>query len=112
MDLDLWVEPESTNAKRVYVALAKFGAPLDTLGVTSQDFVTPNMVSQFGVPPHRIDILTSISGVEFGAAWEERTEAEIEGVRVPIIGLQSFIANKRASGRKKDLADLESLGAG
>lgn len=112
VDLDLWVEPESTNAKRVYVALAKFGAPLDTLGVTSQDFVTPNMVSQFGVPPHRIDILTSISGVEFGAAWEERTEAEIEGVRVPIIGLQSFIANKRASGRKKDLADLESLGAG
>jgi len=110
VDLHVWVDAEPGNAERVFAALALFGAPLDALGITLKDFVTPNMVSQFGVPPYRIDILTSVSGVGFAAAWEERIEAEIEGVLVPIIGLQSFIANKRASGRPKDRVDLEYLG--
>ena len=112
VDLDVWVEPEPANADRVYKALATFGAPLETLGVTRDDFLKPDVVSQFGVPPYRIDVMTSISGVAFGSAWDERIEAEIEGVRVPIIGLEAFVANKRASGRKKDLADLEALGRG
>lgn len=110
LDLDIWVRPDEDNAQRVYDALARFGAPLDALGVSRSDFVQAEMVAQFGLPPYRVDILTSISGVSFDDAWQERLEGEIEGVRVPIIGLRSFVLNKRASGRKKDLADLESLG--
>lgn len=94
----------------MFEALARFGAPLDALGVTTADFINPYNVAQFGLPPFRIDIMTSVSGVDFDSAWEERVEGEIEGVLVPIIGRESFIKNKRASGRKKDLADLESLG--
>jgi hypothetical protein len=59
---------------------------------------------------YRVDILTSISGVEFDTAWSRRVEHDIEGVRVPVIGRDEFIQNKRATGRKKDSADLESLG--
>lgn len=91
-------------------ALARFGAPLEALGVTIADFCEPDSVAQFGLPPYRVDFLTSISGVTFDEAWEERVEGEIEGVRVPVLGRQSFIRNKRASGRKRDLADLEALG--
>lgn len=67
------------------------------------------MVAQFGLPPSRIDILTGVSGVTFATAWANRLEAPIEGVRVPIIGLSDLIANKRATGRLKDLADVEGL---
>jgi hypothetical protein len=67
-------------------------------------------VAQLGVPPYRIDMLTSISGVDFDFAWADRLEGEIVGVRVPFLGRKSFIMNKRATGRTKDLADLESLG--
>lgn len=110
VDLDIWIRVDEDNARRVYGALARFGAPLDALGVTVADFCEPNTVAQFGLPPFRLDFLTSISGVTFDEAWEERVEGEIEGVRVPVLGRQSFIRNKRASGRKKDLADLEALG--
>lgn len=110
VDLDIWIRSDADNAQRVYEALARFGAPLDALGVTVSDFTQAEMVAQFGLPPHRVDILTSISGVSFDDAWEDRLEGDVEGVRVPIIGLRSFVLNKRASGRKKDLADLESLG--
>lgn len=110
VDLDIWIWPDPENAQRVFDALARFGAPLEALGVTTADFINPDNVAQFGLPPFRIDIMTSVSGVTFDAAWNERAEGEIEGVLVPIIGRDSFIKNKRASGRKKDLADLESLG--
>ena len=110
VELDIWIRSDEDNAQRVYDALARFGAPLEALGVSRSDFTQAGMVAQFGLPPYRVDILTSISGVSFDAAWDERLEGEIEGVRVPIIGLRSFVLNKRASGRKKDLADLESLG--
>ena len=91
-------------------ALIGFGAPVDDLGIAAEDFVRPDVVAQLGLPPYRIDLLTSISGVDFDAAWAERVEGEIAGVLVPVLGLQSFVKNKRASGRKKDAADLESLG--
>ena len=66
--LDIWVKPDPENAERVYHALARFGAPLDTLGATRSDFLKPDIVAQFGLPPRRIDILTSSSGVTFDAA--------------------------------------------
>lgn len=91
-------------------ALGKFGAPTRELGIVVEDFIRPDVVAQLGVPPYRIDLMTSVSGVDFDAAWSERVEGEVEGVRVPIIGRQSFVRNKRTTGRTKDAADLESLG--
>lgn len=108
-DLDLWVRPDAANAARVCEALARFGAPLADLGVTPTDFTQPDMIAQFGLPPYRIDILTSITGVVFDEAWPNRISGTIEGVEVPVLGLDAFIVNKQATGRTKDLADIESL---
>jgi hypothetical protein len=110
VDLDVWVASDPGNADRVYAALAAFGAPLDVLGITPADFQDPEIVTQFGLPPLRIDVMTSVSGLTFDEAWRARIEGRIEGVQVPILDRDSFIRNKRASGRKKDLADLELLG--
>jgi hypothetical protein len=110
VDLDLWIDPTPDNAKRVWMALAAFGAPLDALRVQEADFLRPDVVVQFGLPPYRIDILTGLSGISFREAWSDRVEAPFEDVRVPFLGRASLIRNKRASGRKKDLADLEALG--
>jgi hypothetical protein len=111
-DLDVWIRRDSENASRVMSALTRCGAPIEDLGITAGDFIRPDIVAQLGVPPYRIDILTSISGVDFESAWADRVEAEIAGVRVPVLGRQSFVLNKRATGRTKDFADLESLGEG
>ena len=110
IDLDIWVGSQTDNADRVYRALAAFGAPLDDLRISREDFSRRDTVTQFGLPPFRVDVMTSISGVEFDEAWRTRTEGEIEGVQVPILDRESFVRNKRASGRTKDLADLELLG--
>ena len=109
-DLDVWVRPDPENASRVMTALGRFGAPTDHLGIAAADFSRPNVVAQLGVPPYRIDVLTSISGVAFDFAWADRVEGDIAGVRVPVLGRRSFVLNKRATGRTKDVADLESLG--
>jgi hypothetical protein len=110
VDLDVWTEPTPENAHRVWLALAAFGARLDTLGIAESDFTRQDVVAQFGLPPNRIDILTGVSGLTFAEAWPGRVEAEIEGMRVPFLGRDALIKNKRASGRKKDLGDVESLG--
>jgi len=106
-DLDVWVEATLENAARVHAALAAFGAPLRDLSV--QDLATPAIGFQMGVPPRRIDILTSVSGVEFGAAWPRRITVTVGGLSIPVIGREDLIANKRASGRPKDLLDVEAL---
>jgi hypothetical protein len=110
VDLDIWIERSPDNARRVWAALAAFGAPLHALKIEEADFVRPDVVVQFGLPPYRIDILTAVSGVAFDEAWRERVEDRFDDVAVPFIGRAAFIRNKRASGRKKDLADLEALG--
>lgn len=86
--------------------------PLETFGIQAADLVRPDLVAQFGIPPFRIDILTGVSGVTFDDAWPNRIQADFEGVRVPVLGRAELIRNKLASGRKKDLADIESLGDG
>lgn len=106
-DLDIWVRGSPENAERVLSALETFGAPLFDL--TREDLARPGTVFQIGVPPSRIDILTSISGVAFDRAWPQRITIPIEGVAVPILGKTDFIANKRAAGRPKDLSDLDLL---
>jgi hypothetical protein len=106
-DLDVWVEPTPENAPRVWSALADFGAPLSDL--TVDDLARPGIVFQMGLPPRRIDILTSITAVSFAQAWPERAEAESEGVRFALIGRQALLRNKRALGRLKDRLDVELL---
>ena len=106
-DLDIWVRPTSTNARRVLRALASFGAPLHDL--TLDDLTKSDTVFQIGVPPSRVDILTGITGVRFDDAWPRRVALDLEGAAVSVIGRADFIANKRATGRLKDLADVDGL---
>jgi hypothetical protein len=109
-DLGVWIGPEPGNADRAWSALVAFGAPLAAMDVTRDDFGRPEQVVQVGLPPRRIDILTSISGVGFEEAWTERVTHETSGLAVPFLGRAALVRNKRASGRAKDLADLEALG--
>jgi len=106
-DLDVWIEPTRGNAERAFAALGHFGAPLHDL--TEADLATPGVVFQIGLPPLRIDVLTQISGVEFAHAWPRRRRAVFADLTVDVIGRADFIANKRATGRLKDLADAERL---
>jgi hypothetical protein len=106
-DLDVWVEPTPENASRAYAALRAFGAPLHELG--EADLAERGIVFQIGLPPRRIDLLTSITGVEFADAWPGRVAVEYAGVACHVIGRDALVANKRALGRAKDLADLELL---
>jgi hypothetical protein len=106
-DLDIWTRPDSANALRVLLALESFGAP--TQGLTVDDLAHPDLIFQIGVPPIRIDVLTSISGVAFDEAWEARVQTRFGDQAVGVISREHLIRNKRASGRTQDLADLESL---
>jgi predicted nucleotidyltransferase len=108
-DLDVLVRPTAENAVRVLHALRLFGAPIDAHGIREADLATPGVVYQIGLPPRRIDILTQISGVSFDEAWATHVEVEISGIRVPFIGRQALLKNKRAAGRDKDLVDARSL---
>jgi hypothetical protein len=110
-DLDILVDTSPTNVECVWRALLAFGAPVQALGVTRADLMHPDMVIQIGVPPNRIDFLTSISGIhDFETIWAGRVERVLRGQSIPFIGRAELIANKRASGRRKDLADIEALG--
>ena len=107
-DLDVWVEASPDNSPKVMRALLDFGAPL--MGVTEADLSSPGVGLQIGVEPLRIDVLTKISGLAFEQAWPSHIEADFsEDVRCPVIGLEALLANKRASGRPQDLADVAAL---
>ena len=108
-DLDVLVRPTADNARRVMTALRRFGAPVAAHGVREADFATPGAVYQIGLPPRRIDVLTSISGVDFDTAWATRTRATMGAETVNVIGRDALLANKRASGRDKDLLDVRVL---
>ncbi len=108
-DIDLFVRPSLANAQRVFDALARFGAPLESAGVTAGDFAQPGAVYQIGLPPRRIDVLTEISGVTFDEAWTSRVVGEVEGRTVGFIGRAALLKNKDASGRPKDIADAARL---
>ncbi len=77
--------------------------------ISVEDFATPDIVYQIGVPPQRIDILTSITGVDFTAAWDSRLKVEIDGMQVSILGLRDLLVNKSSTGRDKDQADLPTI---
>jgi hypothetical protein len=109
-DIDVFVRPSATNAARIWRALIEFGAPVASAGVVQTDFEKPDLVYQIGLPPRRIDLLTSISGVSFDEAWSSRVPAEVSGRAVHFIGREMFLRNKQAAGRPKDLADAARLG--
>jgi hypothetical protein len=106
-DIDLWLRPTHDNAIRALAAMADFG--FASLDVTAADLMQPANVIQLGYPPRRIDLLTSIDGVEFASCYARRQVVRLDEVDLPIISLADFKANKRASGRAQDRADLEAL---
>jgi predicted nucleotidyltransferase len=106
-DLDLWLATDHENAKRVIHALQRFGAPLGSVNQT--DFEQDDFAFQIGVPPVRIDLLTFRMGDGFEECWNRRKVVDIEGDKVPVIGIDDLMAIKRESGRPLDLADVEAL---
>jgi hypothetical protein len=107
-DLDILVKPDNDNAHRILTVLAAFG--FGSLGLTPEDFSSPERVVQLGVPPVRIDLITSLTGVSWPEAWAGKESGLFGDILVDFLGRAQFIANKRALGRKRDLADLEALG--
>jgi predicted nucleotidyltransferase len=106
-DLDLWIEPDPENAARLREALLKFGAWLSHMDVG--DFSQPGVMFQIGVPPVRVDLLTSVPGLEFPGCWTRREAVRIGGIEVPFLGLDDLILAKQRAGRDQDLLDLEKL---
>jgi hypothetical protein len=106
-DLDVWVDATPANASHVIAALRAFGAPLAE--IVEADFATPGVVYQIGVPPGRIDILTHLTGVTFAEAWQNRLRGPFGPIEVDFIGRAAFVRNKRASGRAKDLGDIDGM---
>jgi len=106
-DIDFFLRPTSSNAVRVIQVLHEFG--FSGLQVKPEDLTQPNQVVQLGQPPNRIDLLTSISGVDFDDAWRTRVSAEMDGQPVNFAGSDAIIKNKEASGLDKDLLDVRHL---
>lgn len=109
VDLDIWVMPSQENAKAVVRALTHFGTPLYEL--TEKDLQTDGTVFQIGVAPRRIDIITTASGLQFEDAFRNSIPVDIEGMQIHVPSIDDLIRNKKASGRTKDLADVEALEA-
>lgn len=104
-DLDAWIWTDSANADRLLVALDEFGG----VGIAHDDLTSDDCVVRLGYPPYRIDLLTRISGVDFDVAWTRHVEVVLGSVVVPFIGRDDLIANKRATGRPQDVADVLRL---
>jgi predicted nucleotidyltransferase len=111
-DLGIWIEASTENSARVFEALQKFGAPLESDGISAQTFTDAEITYQIGIAPLRIDILTKITGIDFPLAWNDRIEGSIFGAPVHFISLDHLIANKRAVGRSSDLEQLKQISKG
>ena len=107
-DIDIWILTSELNASSLVSALNEFG--FGSLELTVEDFKTQGQVVQLGNAPARIDILTSLTGVDFDACWENRISVEDDGLVYSVISLNDLRTNKTALGRHQDLADLEELG--
>jgi hypothetical protein len=106
-DLDIWIKPSPENAGKMVNVLKDFG--FGSLGLTHEDFLKENYVTQLGYPPLRIDILNTISGVEFDTAYSGRILGQDGDLSISFINILDFIANKQATGRAKDIGDIEAL---
>jgi len=108
-DIDIWVEPSSRNAERVWSALKKFGAPIGGERLSLKDLTNPNLVYQIGMPPVRIDVMMGIAGLSFSEAWKRRQTTKFGNETINIIGLKDLIEAKNSSSRSKDKLDLKKL---
>ncbi|MCU7246171.1 MULTISPECIES: hypothetical protein [unclassified Microcystis] len=106
-DINIWIEISQENAQKLVTALSQFG--FESLGLTSDDFQTPNQIIQLGYPPNRIDLITNPDGVDFQTCYDSKIEVMLNDVPVNFINLDNLKKNKLASGRLQDLADLENL---
>lgn len=105
-DIDIWIHPLEENAKKAVASIEKFFGT--TLGVTAEDITTGKII-QFGRPPVRIDLISRLTGVTTDEIWDNRIKGKFSGIPVFYIDKQTFIKNKRAIGRAKDLADADFL---
>jgi hypothetical protein len=106
-DTDFFVESSDANARRIENVIKQFG--FADLGLSAADFLRPDVVIQLGYPPNRIDIVTSISGVTFEAAWPQRVNDVFGGVPVHVLSRELLVRNKAASARPQDIADIKAL---
>ena len=109
-DIDLLIKPDAENAKAVYAALARFGAPME--GLKAEDFIERNKFFRMGRTPLIVDILPEIEGVDFERAWQNRVEATVDsqtGLTATFISREDLIASKLAAGRPQDIADVAAL---
>ena len=106
-DIDIWVKADEANSKKIYQALARFGASLDQLN--ENDFAGEGIIFQIGVAPRRIDIITQIDGVTYDEADEDKIVVEVEELKLPILSLDKLIKNKMSTGREKDKLDAKFL---
>ena len=107
-DIDFWVDPTRANIASLLTALGQFG--FASVDLKEEDFLVEQAVIQLGFPPARIDLMVSVSGVEFASAYKSRLEVDLDGTRINVINRDDFIRNKRATGRPKDFIDLKELG--
>ena len=106
-DIGLWIENTTQNAQKMIAAIDQFG--FGSLGLKASDFLEPDTIIQLGYPPNRIDLLTTLAGVEFSKCYPNKVEVDLDGVKVDFIDLENLILNKTASGRMQDLADVDNL---
>ena len=106
-DIDIWIGHDHENATRLVKALAQFG--FGSLGLKADDFIEPDTIIQLGYPPNRIDLITTLPGVDFEQAFPSRLRVEVGNILVNFIDLENLKKNKQATGRNQDLADLENL---
>lgn len=106
-DIDIWIEMSPDNASNMVKALEQFG--FGSLDLKEADFLVADQIIQLGYPPNRIDLFTTLPGVDFAECYPSRVEIEIDGVRVNFIDVENLRKSKKASGRYQDLADLENL---
>jgi len=106
-DIDIWIEMSQENADKLITSLDQFG--FGSLGLSAQDFQTPDQIIQLGYPPNRIDLITTPDGINFETCYSAKTEIIVDNIPVQFIDLDNLKKNKKASGRLQDLADLENL---
>ncbi len=105
--MDIYYDRSNNNAKELVLIFKKFG--FDVPNLTEKLFLEENKIIRIGVPPLRLEVMNSISGVNFREIYDKRINIDIDGLIIPIIDLDSLLINKKASGRSKDLADIEEL---
>ena len=106
-DLDIFIENSKTNAIKILKALENFG--FESLGITTEELMRQDMIIQLGIEPNRIDLITSISGVNFQEAYKSKMKGSFGSQQVNFISFDKLVKNKSATGRVKDMADVELL---